>query len=38
MERVSNFLAALTKLMINVIISLELSKRDIYGKYDNKRI
>ncbi len=37
-ERVSNFLVASTKLMTNVIISLDLSKEEIYGKDDNKRI
>lgn len=34
-ERVSNFLVILIKLMINVIISLDLSRRNIYGKDDN---
>ena len=34
-ERVSNFLVILTKLMINAIISLDLSRRNIYGKDDN---
>ena len=37
-ERVSNFLVALTKLMINVIVSLDLSEEEIYVKDDNKRI